>query len=65
MGFNLIPLPVLDGGQFLFILFEGVRGKPASPKVIQTAQQIGIFVLLILFAAVIFRDVSRVVTRVR
>lgn len=65
MGFNLIPLPVLDGGQFLFILFEGVRGKPASPKVIQIAQQIGIFVLLILFAAVIFRDVSRVVTRVR
>lgn len=65
MGFNLIPLPVLDGGQFLFILFEGVRGKPASPKVIQTAQQIGILVLLILFAAVIFRDVSRVVTRVR
>ena len=65
MGFNLIPLPVLDGGQFLFILFEGIRGKPASPKVIQTAQQIGILVLLILFAAVIFRDVSRVVTRVR
>lgn len=65
MGFNLIPLPVLDGGQFLFILFEGVRGKPASPRVIQTAQQIGIFVLLILFSAVIFRDVSRVVTRVR
>jgi len=65
MGFNLIPLPVLDGGQFLFILFEGIRGKPASPKVIQTAQQIGILVLLILFAAVIFRDISRVVTRVR
>lgn len=65
MGFNLIPLPVLDGGQFLFILFEGIRGKPASPKVIQTAQQIGVFVLLLLFAAVIFRDISRVVTRVR
>ncbi|PIE51550.1 RIP metalloprotease RseP [Candidatus Fermentibacteria bacterium] len=65
MGFNLIPLPVLDGGQFLFILFEGIRGKPASPRVIQTAQQIGIFILLLLFAAVIFRDISRVVTRVR
>jgi regulator of sigma E protease len=65
MGFNLIPLPVLDGGQFLFILFEGIRRKPASPKVIQTAQQIGILLLLILFAAVIFRDISRVVTRVR
>ncbi len=65
MGFNLIPLPVLDGGQFLFLLYEGARGKPASPRVIQTAQQIGVLLLLILFAAVIFRDISRVVTRVR
>lgn len=65
MGFNLLPLPVLDGGQFLFILFEGIRGKPASQRVVQTAQQIGILLLLILFAAVIFKDISRVVTRVR
>ncbi len=65
MGFNLLPLPILDGGQFLFILFEGIRGKPASPKVIQVAQQIGILLLLLLFAAVIFKDINRVVTRVR
>jgi regulator of sigma E protease len=65
MGFNLLPLPILDGGQFLFILYEGIRGKPASPKVIQVAQHIGIMLLLLLFAAVIFKDISRVVTRVR
>lgn len=65
MGFNLLPLPILDGGQFLFILYEGIRGKPASPKVIQIAQHIGIMLLLLLFATVIFKDISRVVTRVR
>ncbi len=65
MGFNLLPLPILDGGQFLFILYEGIRGKPASPKVIQIAQQIGIMLLLLLFVAVIFKDIKRVVTRVR
>ena len=65
MGFNLLPLPILDGGQFLFILYEGLRGKPASPKVIQVAQHIGIMLLLLLFAAVIFKDIARVVTRVR
>ncbi|MCK5842708.1 MAG: site-2 protease family protein, partial [Candidatus Sabulitectum sp.] len=65
MGFNLLPLPILDGGQFLFILYEGIRGKPASPKVIQIAQHIGIMLLLLLFATVIFKDISRVVTLVR
>ena len=65
MGFNLLPLPILDGGQFLFILFEGIRGKPASPKVVQIAQHIGIILLLMLFAAVIFKDINRVITRVR
>ncbi|MCK5785846.1 MAG: RIP metalloprotease RseP [Candidatus Sabulitectum sp.] len=65
MGFNLLPLPILDGGQFLFILYEGIRGKPASTKVVQVAQHIGIMLLLLLFATVIFKDISRVVTRVR
>ncbi len=65
MGFNLLPLPILDGGQFLFILYEGIRRKPASAKVVQVAQHIGIMLLLLLFAAVIFKDISRVVTRVR
>ena len=65
MGFNLLPLPILDGGQFLFILYEGIRRKPASAKVVQVAQHIGIMLLLLLFAAVIYKDISRVVTRIR
>ncbi len=64
MGFNLLPVPILDGGQFLILLYEGIRGRPASKKHIMFAQQIGFFLLLLLFVAVIWRDVARVVTRV-
>ncbi len=64
MGFNLLPVPLLDGGQFLILFYEGVRGRPASKKHIQIAQQVGFFLLLLLFVAVIWRDVARVVTRV-
>jgi len=64
MGFNLLPVPILDGGQFFILLYEGIRRRPASKKHIQLAQQIGFFMLLLLFAAVIWRDVARVVTRV-
>jgi len=63
MGFNLLPVPLLDGGHFLILLYEGVRGRPAPKKHIRTAQQVGLFLLLLLFAAVIWRDVARVVTR--
>lgn len=63
MGFNLLPVPILDGGQFMILLYEGVRGRPASKKHIQFAQQIGFFLLVLLFVAVIWRDVARVVTR--
>lgn len=64
MGFNLLPVPILDGGQFLILLYEGIRRRPASKKHIQLAQQLGFFLLLLLFAAVIWRDIARVVTRV-
>jgi regulator of sigma E protease len=64
MGFNLLPVPLLDGGQFLILFYEGARGRPASKKHIQIAQQVGFFLLLLLFVAVIWRDVARVVTRV-
>ena len=30
---NFLPIPVLDGGHFVFLLYEGLRGKPAPEKV--------------------------------
>ena len=34
---NLLPIPVLDGGHFMFLCWEGIRGKPPSDWVIVTA----------------------------
>ena len=30
---NFLPIPVLDGGHFVFLLYEGIRGKPADERV--------------------------------
>ncbi len=49
--FNLIPFPALDGGRFLFLAIEGVRGKPINRSIESYINFIG---LLILFAFMIF-----------
>lgn len=53
LGFmNLLPIPALDGGHVMFLLYEMIARKPASPKVMEIAQTIGFFLLisLLLFA---------------
>lgn len=45
---NLLPIPALDGGRIMFVLFEMLRGKPVDPKIEARVHQIGIVLLLIL-----------------
>ena len=40
--FNLLPIPALDGGKFLFLLIEALRGKPIDEKIEQGLSLIGI-----------------------
>jgi len=49
---NILPIPMLDGGYVLFLIYEMLRGKPAPEKVQQVAQSIGLFIVLglLLFA---------------
>lgn len=49
---NLLPIPALDGGHVVFLLFEMVSGKKPSEKFLERAQVIGFFILiaLVLFA---------------
>lgn len=56
---NLFPLPALDGGKLLFLLYEAVRGKPADAKVESTIQVIGVALLLILMVIVMYNDIAR------
>ena len=46
--FNLLPIPALDGSRFLFMLVEGIRGKPIDPRKEYLVHAIG-FAILILF----------------
>jgi regulator of sigma E protease len=49
---NILPIPMLDGGYVVFLLYEMVRGKPLPDKVQQYAQSVGMFIILglLLFA---------------
>jgi len=55
---NILPLPALDGGQLVFLMIEGVRGKPLPTEVQQNVMQTGLFLLLGLGIFLIIRDTA-------
>jgi regulator of sigma E protease len=57
---NLLPIPVLDGGHLLFFSIEAVKGRPVSTKVREIAQQVGLFILILLMILVFYNDISRI-----
>ncbi|HXY69566.1 MAG TPA: RIP metalloprotease RseP [Gemmatimonadales bacterium] len=56
---NLLPIPVLDGGHLVFLLVEGVRGRPLSLVQRQRLTQIGFFVLVGIMVLALSNDVLR------
>jgi len=58
---NILPIPVLDGGQILFLLFEKVKGGRLSDRFLQNAQLTGLVAILALMVYVTFNDLSRLV----
>ncbi|MBY0523491.1 MAG: site-2 protease family protein [Gemmataceae bacterium] len=56
---NFLPIPVLDGGHMVFLIYEAVRGKPASETVRLGATYVGLFCILALMLSVIVLDVTR------
>ena len=56
---NLVPIPILDGGHLLFFLIELIKGKPVNLKVREVAQQIGLFIILLLVVLVFYNDIFR------
>jgi regulator of sigma E protease len=57
---NLLPIPVLDGGHLLFFLIEAISRRPINVKTREMAQQVGIFVLIVLMIFVFYNDIARV-----
>jgi regulator of sigma E protease len=57
--FNLLPLPMLDGGHLMYYLYEAFTGRAPSQKWLDVMQRLGIAVLLGLMAVSFFNDVVR------
>ncbi|MBI3289711.1 MAG: site-2 protease family protein, partial [Elusimicrobia bacterium] len=58
--FNLLPLPLLDGGHGAFYLWEGAAGRRASPEAMEKANTLGIAFLMSLLAFATYNDVLRI-----
>ncbi|MBT8136405.1 MAG: RIP metalloprotease RseP [Gammaproteobacteria bacterium] len=56
---NLLPVPILDGGQMVFQLAEALKGSPLSPETELRGQQVGIFLLLMLMSLAFYNDILR------
>jgi len=56
---NLIPLPILDGGQLLFYTIEALIGRPLPSRVREVIHVITWILFLVLFILLTFRDITR------
>lgn len=56
---NFIPLPIVDGGQFLFLVFEQIRGRPVPMAVQNVATIAGLAIIGVVFIVVTYNDIIR------
>ncbi|MEL7473545.1 MAG: site-2 protease family protein [Planctomycetota bacterium] len=54
---NFLPLPIVDGGQFLFLLYEQIRGKAPPPIIQEISVAVGVLLIATLFIIVTFNDI--------
>ncbi len=60
LGFlNLLPIPILDGGQIAFQLIEWLKGSPLSERTQAFGQQVGIALLIVLMGVALYNDIAR------
>lgn len=56
---NLLPLPALDGGHFVLLVLEALRGKPLGGKAMTNIQMVGVGLILALTVFSTFKDITR------
>jgi regulator of sigma E protease len=59
---NLLPIPALDGGYVVFLLYEMISGREPSEKFFETALKIGMAILLVLMVFVFYNDIAKLIT---
>jgi regulator of sigma E protease len=57
--FNLLPIPILDGGVILLLLIEGVMRRDLSLRVKERVVQVGLVLLLLLAVMVMYNDIVK------
>ncbi len=55
---NFLPIPLLDGGHMVFLIYEGIRGKPASERIVLAFHYAGFLFILSLMAFVFMLDLG-------
>jgi regulator of sigma E protease len=59
MILNIFPFPALDGGKFLFIIIEKIKGSPINAKVERIANSIGFSLLILLMIVITAKDIAK------
>jgi regulator of sigma E protease len=62
--FNLLPIPILDGGQIMVTLLEAIKGSAFSAKTRDYILRAGLATVLLLFMLVTYNDLRRLVTSI-
>jgi regulator of sigma E protease len=57
---NLLPIPLLDGGQIVYQVVEWIKGSPLSERAMLIGQQIGIFFVIALTGFAFYNDIVRI-----
>lgn len=57
---NLLPVPMLDGGQIVYQVIEAVKGSPLSERAQIFGQQVGMLFLLVLMSFAFYNDLARI-----
>jgi len=60
---NFLPIPIADGGQFIFLLYEQIMGKPVSVAVQNAAALMGLALVVGMFLLVTYNDISNLIGR--
>jgi regulator of sigma E protease len=60
---NLLPIPILDGGQIVYQTVELIKGSPLSDRSQLVGQQVGILALLLLMSFAFYNDIARILNQ--
>jgi regulator of sigma E protease len=62
--FNLLPVPLLDGGQIVVLIVEAIRGRVLSDRARENIARVGLALILLLFITLTFNDIKRILVGV-